>query len=108
MDGRILKALRNIYGISSLDMSQRLEISRSSLSEIENGKRDITTNLLSKYGEIVDIAVDNDIIQKSGAWFSYNGEKVAQGRDNAVKYLENNPAIADEIESKIREKLGVK
>ncbi|MCR5461893.1 MAG: recombinase RecA [bacterium] len=63
---------------------------------------------LSKYGEIVDIAVDNDIIQKSGAWFSYNGEKVAQGRDNAVKYLENNPAIADEIESKIREKLGVK
>ena len=38
----------------------------------------------------------------------YNGEKVAQGRDNAVKYLENNPAIADEIESKIREKLGVK
>ena len=63
---------------------------------------------LSKYGEIVDIAVDNDLIQKSGAWFSYNGEKVAQGRDNAVKYLENNPAIADEIESKIREKLGVK
>ena len=63
---------------------------------------------LSKYGEIVDIAVDNDLIQKSGAWFSYNGEKVAQGRDNAVKYLENNPAIADEIESNIREKLGVK
>ena len=63
---------------------------------------------LSKYGEIVDIAVDNDLIQKSGAWFSYNGEKVAQGRDNAVKYLENNPAIAEEIESKIREKLGVK
>ena len=52
--------------------------------------------------------VDNDILNKSGAWFSYNGEKIAQGRDNAVKYLENNPAISDEIESKIREKLGVK
>ena len=63
---------------------------------------------LSKYGEIVDIAVEKDIITKAGAWFSYNGEKVAQGRDNAVKYLENNPAIADEIESKIREELGVK
>lgn len=63
---------------------------------------------LSKYGEIVDIAVEHDIISKSGAWFSYNGEKVAQGRDNAVKYLENNPAIADEIEMQIREKLGVK
>ena len=63
---------------------------------------------LSKYGEIVDIAVEKDIITKSGAWFSYNGEKVAQGRDNAVKYLENNPLIADEIENKIREELGVK
>ncbi len=63
---------------------------------------------LSKYGELVDIAVENDILNKSGAWFSYNGEKIAQGRDNAVKYLENNPAISDEIESKIREKLGVK
>ena len=63
---------------------------------------------LSKYGEIVDIAVEHDIITKAGAWFSYNGEKVAQGRDNAVKYLENNPAIADEIEMQIREKLGVK
>ncbi|MBP5445849.1 MAG: recombinase RecA [Acholeplasmatales bacterium] len=63
---------------------------------------------LSKYGEITDIAVDNDILTKSGAWFSYNGEKIAQGRDNAVKYLENNPDIANEIEAKIREKLGVK
>ena len=63
---------------------------------------------LSKYGEITDIAVDNDLITKSGAWFSYNGEKIAQGRDNAVKYLENNPDIANEIEMKIREKLGVK
>ncbi len=63
---------------------------------------------ISKYGELVDIAVENDLLTKSGAWFSYNGEKIAQGRDNAVKYLENNPAISDEIENKIREKLGVK
>ena len=63
---------------------------------------------ISKYGELVDIAVENDLLTKSGAWFSYNGEKIAQGRDNAVKYLENNPTISDEIENKIREKLGVK
>ena len=63
---------------------------------------------ISKYGELVDIAVENNILVKSGAWFSYNGEKIAQGRDNAVKYLENNPAISDEIENTIREKLGVK
>lgn len=63
---------------------------------------------LSKYGEIVDLAVEQNIISKAGAWFSYNDEKIAQGRDNAVKYLENNAAICDEIERKIRENLGVK
>ena len=63
---------------------------------------------LSKFGELADIAVEHDIISKSGAWFSYNGEKIAQGRDNTVKYLENNVDVANEIEAKIREKLGVK
>ena len=63
---------------------------------------------ISKYGELVDIAVEQNLLTKSGAWFSYNGEKIAQGRDNAVKYLENNPSISDEIENTIREKLGVK
>jgi len=63
---------------------------------------------LSKFGELTDIAVEQDILQKAGAWFSYNGEKIAQGRDNAVKYLENNIDVANEIEAKIREKLGVK
>ena len=63
---------------------------------------------ISKYGELVDIAVEQNLLTKSGAWFSYNGEKIAQGRDNAVKYLENNPSISDEIENAIREKLGVK
>ena len=63
---------------------------------------------LNKYGEICDIAVDNNIITKSGAWFSYNGEKIGQGRDNTVKYLENNIEVANEIEKQLREKLGVK
>ena len=63
---------------------------------------------LSKYGEICDLAVDNNIITKSGAWFSYNGEKIGQGRDNTVKYLENNIEICNEIENMLREKLGVK
>ena len=63
---------------------------------------------LSKYGEICDLAVDNNIITKAGAWFSYNGEKIGQGRDNTVKYLENNIEICNEIENMLREKLGVK
>ena len=51
-----------------------------------------------------------DIIQKSGAWFSYNGERLGQGRDNVRRYMEENHDFCDEIEAKVREKLknGVK
>ena len=58
---------------------------------------------ISRYGEILDLAVERDIIDKSGAWFSYEGEKIGQGRENAKKYLEDNPNLCNEIETKIRE-----
>ena len=57
---------------------------------------------VSKSGEIVDIGSNIDIIEKSGAWYSYNGEKIGQGRENTKIYLENNPNIMQEIEHKIR------
>ncbi len=56
---------------------------------------------ISKSGEIVDLAVDFGIIKKSGAWFSYNDERLAQGRDNAKKAIENNKELAEEIEAKV-------
>lgn len=62
---------------------------------------------ISKVGEIIDIAVEEDIIQKSGSWFSYNGDKIGQGRENVKKYLEENPEILTTIEKLIREKLGI-
>ena len=58
---------------------------------------------ISKSGCIVDLAVNADIIQKSGAWFSYNDEKIGQGKENAKMYLENNPEIMEEIDKKVRE-----
>ena len=58
---------------------------------------------ISKVGNIIDVAVNLDIIEKSGAWFSYNGEKIAQGRENTKTYLEQNPEVLKEIEEKIRE-----
>ena len=58
---------------------------------------------ISKFGEIVDIASDLNIIEKSGSWFSYNGEKIGQGRENIKLYLKDNPKIADEIEKKIKD-----
>ncbi len=60
---------------------------------------------ISKEGNLLDIAVDNEFVQKSGSWFSYNDERIGQGRTNAKKYLADNPEIAAELELKIREKL---
>lgn len=61
---------------------------------------------ISKVGEIIDIGSDFDIIQKSGAWYSYNGAKIAQGRDAAKQFLLDNPELALEIENRIKEKVA--
>ncbi|HFA48973.1 MAG TPA: recombinase RecA [Bacteroidetes bacterium] len=61
---------------------------------------------ISKAGEIIDMGVDFDIIGKSGAWYSYDGAKIAQGRDAAKRFLRENPEVSDEIEAKIRAKLA--
>ncbi|KUO66588.1 MAG: DNA recombination/repair protein RecA [Gracilibacter sp. BRH_c7a] len=58
---------------------------------------------ISREGSIIDMAAESDIIAKSGAWYSYNGERLGQGRENAKDYLRQNPEIAQEIESKVRE-----
>ncbi len=58
---------------------------------------------ISKEGNILDIAVNLDIIEKSGSWFSYNGERIGQGRENAKQYLLDNAKIAEEVEKKIRD-----
>ena len=58
---------------------------------------------ISKVGEIVDLAVERDIIHKSGAWFSYNEQKIAQGRENTKQFLLDNPEVMAEIEAKVRE-----
>jgi recombination protein RecA len=63
---------------------------------------------ISREGEIIDMGVEADIVEKSGAWYSYGGERIGQGKDNAREFLKENPEMAKEIEAKIREKLGVK
>ncbi|PAT41706.1 recombinase RecA [Vandammella animalimorsus] len=62
---------------------------------------------ISREGEIIDMGVLGRIVDKSGAWYSYNGEKIGQGRDNAKAFLKENPELAREIENKIRGNLGV-
>ena len=61
---------------------------------------------ISKNGELVDLGVKAGIVEKAGAWFSYNGEKLGQGRENAKTFLKEHPEVADEIENKIRADAG--
>ena len=62
---------------------------------------------ISREGEIIDMGVDHKFIEKSGAWYSYKGEKIGQGKDNAREYLKEHKDIASEIEAKVREAVGV-
>ena len=62
---------------------------------------------ISKEGNILDVAVDSGIIKKSGAWFSYNGEKIGQGRDNVRKYMVENPEFTRDIEAQVRNILNM-
>jgi len=63
---------------------------------------------ISRLGEIIDMGVAQKLVDKSGAWYAYQGEKIGQGKDNAREYLREHPQMAAEIEAQIREKLGVK
>jgi recombination protein RecA len=60
---------------------------------------------ISKVGEIIDMGVELGIVQKSGSWFSYNSDKLGQGRESVKQLLTDNPGMANEIEGKIREKI---
>ncbi len=62
---------------------------------------------ISKEGDILDIATNLDIVNKSGAWYAYNGEKIGQGRENAKEYLHQNPAVCQEIENLVRQHYGL-
>ena len=62
---------------------------------------------ISREGEIIDMGVSAQILEKSGAWYAYNGEKIGQGKDNAREFLRENPEVAHEIENKVREAMGI-
>jgi recombination protein RecA len=62
---------------------------------------------ISREGEIIELGVIHKIVDKSGAWYAYNGEKIGQGKDNTRKFLKDNPEMAQEIEAKIRAAVGV-
>ena len=60
---------------------------------------------ISRHGELVELGVENSLIEKSGAWYSYKGDKIGQGKENAKQFLRDNPEIADTIDSELRDLL---
>ncbi len=62
---------------------------------------------ISREGEILDLGALHRVVEKSGAWYAYNGEKIGQGRDNSREFLRENPELRVEIENKVRTELGV-
>jgi recombination protein RecA len=62
---------------------------------------------ISREGSLIDMGVDHGIVRKSGAWYTYDGDQLGQGKENARTFLRDNPDLADEIEKKIKEKLGI-
>ncbi len=63
---------------------------------------------ISRVGEVIDLAVKYEILEKSGSWYAYKGNKIGQGKENAKNYLKENPKVSQEIEDLIRDKLGIK
>jgi recombination protein RecA len=62
---------------------------------------------ISREGSLIDLGVEQSIVRKSGAWYTYEGDQLGQGKENARNFLRSNPDLANEIEKKIKEKLGV-
>jgi recombination protein RecA len=62
---------------------------------------------ISREGEIIELGVQHKLVEKSGAWYAYKGDKIGQGKDNAREYLREHPEVAFEIENKVREALGI-
>ncbi|HPE03957.1 MAG TPA: DNA recombination/repair protein RecA, partial [Thauera sp.] len=62
---------------------------------------------ISREGEIIDLGVEHKIVDKSGAWYAYQGDKIGQGKDNSREFLRANPALAREIENKVRVAVGL-
>jgi recombination protein RecA len=63
---------------------------------------------ISREGEVIDMGVEHRVLEKSGSWYAYNGEKIGQGKDNAREFLKENPDLAFEIENKVREAAGIR
>lgn len=107
LDIRKIESIKNGQDISGTRV--RVKVVKNKVAPpFKQAEFDIMFNEgISRHGEIIDLAVERGIIEKSGAWYAYRGERIGQGRDNAREYIRENHPIAAEIEEKIRETAGL-
>ena len=105
LDVRKLEAIKN--GAEVIGNKTRVKVVKNKVAPpFKEAEFDILYGQgISKEGNILDVAVNLDIIQKSGAWFSFEGERLGQGRDNVRKYMQDNPDFTKDIEEMVRERM---
>lgn len=106
LDVRRVETLKN--GADAIGSHTRVKVVKNKLAPpFKQAEFDVLYGIgISRDSELVDLAVKLDIIEKSGSWFSYNGERLAQGRDNVRDLLRSKPELSAEIEQKVRENIG--
>ena len=107
LDVRRIETLKD--GTESVGNRTRVKVVKNKVAPpFKQAEFDIIYGLgISREGSLIDMGVDAAIIRKAGAWFTYEGEQLGQGKENARNFLKNNPAIADEIEHRIRKAMGL-
>ena len=107
----IEQAIEYVAGFHYID-DLRYAVDYITYHENSRSRRRIEQDLqgkgISVVGDILDLAANINVINKSGAWYAYEGNKIGQGRENAKQYLKDNPAVCDEIAEKVREHYGLK
>jgi recombination protein RecA len=107
LDIRRIETLKD--GVDAVGNRTRVKVVKNKMAApFKQAEFDIIYGVgISREGSLIDFGVEQEIVKKSGAWYTYEGEQLGQGKENARKYLIENAAVADEIEKKIKAKLGI-
>jgi recombination protein RecA len=107
LDIRRIETLKD--GVDAVGNRTRVKVVKNKMAApFKQAEFDIIYGVgISREGSLIDFGVEKEIVKKSGAWYTYEGEQLGQGKENARKYLLENAAVADEIEQKIKSKLGI-
>ena len=107
LDSRRIETLKD--GTEAVGNRTRVKVVKNKLSPpFRIAEFDILYGIgISREGSLIDLGVEHGIVRKAGAWYTYDGDQLGQGKENARTFLRDNPDVANEIEKKIKEKLGV-